>query len=696
MAMLISDPHAPRLPAPSTARADTQDLGERLGWSVVAVLSMFVGLLVWTGGLQLAWTVPLAVLVELVALGSVVACWTRDRTPVWLQVTLLITLAVGFAVRAQLAILGQPSYGTDELAFDQYAAQVLMSGHNPYTTSMAASLTQFNVPPMYRTYTLTGRSVTQLSYPAMSFLAYVPALVVGLKMQAATWTDELAWIASCGIMWWLLPRKTRWAAGVVLAAGTYRRYTVGGVTDALFLAPLLLSVHFLGSHRREGWRRVLGAVLLGIACAVKQTPWFAVPFILVSVLRSHDWKVALRDAAVAAMTFAAINLPFIIWNDQAWLHGILLPLVAHTVPGGQGVVGIVLFDHLGGQLIWWTFAGAFAYSGAIAAYWGFYGRLKHLWVVLVALVFIWPARSFGSYLIDMLPLALVVATTRASGTEGGSQSSSVHFMVQARWLALGCVALVAASIGAGLLLPSPIALKVVTTTSTGQLATIQKITVRVTNRSSAALPVSFAVTASGQESSFWQPRSGPLVIGGRSTRQVTLLAPDSGSMPSIDGPYLVDAYTSVPASVATSATQVPTHWLLRLSPAGIEHPVRAGKVIRVTAQLVDQLGNVVEKKGVAVALGQVIYGQNGVIPAEASINGNFEGRSPIVMHTDAHGRVQFHVVDAQAQSLPVVFEAWVDPKNGNPTGYSNKLLAWFTGVQKKPALSKGVRIHRRA
>ena len=71
-------------------------------------------------------------------------------------------------------IVAAPGYGTDEVAFDQYAAQLLLHGINPYVHSMARAFSLFHVSPNGYTFRLTGQPVTSLSYPALSFLVYVP------------------------------------------------------------------------------------------------------------------------------------------------------------------------------------------------------------------------------------------------------------------------------------------------------------------------------------------------------------------------------------------------------------------------------------------------------------------------------------------------------------------------------------------
>ena len=86
-----------------------------------------------------------------------------------------------------------PDYGTDEIAFDQYAAQLALHGINPYLHSMAPAFPLFHVSPNGYTFQLNGQPVTALSYPALSFEAYLPLLALGVTTQAAVWVDVAAW-----------------------------------------------------------------------------------------------------------------------------------------------------------------------------------------------------------------------------------------------------------------------------------------------------------------------------------------------------------------------------------------------------------------------------------------------------------------------------------------------------------------------
>jgi hypothetical protein len=96
-----------------------------------------------------------------------------------------------------------------------------------------------------------------------------------------------------------------------------------------------------------------------------------------------------------------------------------------------------------------------------------------------------------------------------------------------------------------------------------------------------------------------------------------------------------------------------------------------GTSVALNVQLRSPYGATVLKPGVRVALGQVIYAQDGLIPAEGQINSAPVGQSPVVATTNAQGVAQFHVRDASVQGgNPLYFQAYVDPSAGYPYGYS--------------------------
>src|SRR6202043_4107933 len=107
----------------------------------------------------------------------------------------------------------------------------------------------------------------------------------------------------------------------------YIGYEVGGVTDSLFV-PLLIGAAVgwdrFGSERGpRAWR---GPVCLGLAMAVKQTPWLILPFVVAGIVlesrRLRDWAKGLRDGlrylAIAAVAFLVPTLPYLLNSPRAW------------------------------------------------------------------------------------------------------------------------------------------------------------------------------------------------------------------------------------------------------------------------------------------------------------------------------------------------------------------------------------------
>ena len=161
----------------------------------------------------------------------------------------------------------------------------MLHGINPYLHSMAAAFPLFHVSPNGYTFRLNGTPVTTLSYPALAFEAYLPLLALGATTQAAVWVDVAAWALSGVVLYAVLPRRIAPLAIVILSLDLYIGYAVGGITDFLFV-PLLAgaAVGWDKFARAAGRPPGAGPVLLGLAMAVKQTPWLVVPFVLAGIV----------------------------------------------------------------------------------------------------------------------------------------------------------------------------------------------------------------------------------------------------------------------------------------------------------------------------------------------------------------------------------------------------------------------------
>ena len=677
------------------ARPDDADpalLTARIGWSLVSLLVGLTGLQAWNGSTLVPGANLVSVVLVLISLWGGWRAWVgRDGLGLRGQALVMVALVVGMGFFAAAVWMTQPGYGTDGAAFDQYAASLAMHGLNPYTHSMAPALTQFHVPQSFHTYRLNGTEVDNLSYPSASFLLYLPALIFGLHTQAANVVDVAFWGLSGLMLWRMLPARSSWAAGLILSANVYLSFMIGGLTDALFVPFVLIAVYRwdrYGVHLEDSVARWIGPFALGIACSVKQTPWFLAPFLLIGLWIEHrengtdGVRVVTRYAATALGTFLLLNAPFIVANPAAWARGTFLPLVQPTIPDGQGLVDLTIFNHLGGgRLALYTYAGVACFALALLAFRYRYAALKRAWVPLIGVTFFLPTRSFGSYLFMLVPAAIVAGVTASSPPVGWRVRHSFQ-----RWIGLGLVAGGVVTLGltvAAVSTPAPLSIRIVDTQSTGQLGTIDQATVQVTNHTGRPVQPHFTVQTQAHATTFWNAvdASGHAVVpvvAAHSSSTFILRAPNTASMPALASPMFVAAFTTSPAAMSTSATYLVSRFSTSIVPDAVNNAVPVHQAVQLAVQLQDQYGNAVHRAGVVVVMGQVVYASGGLLAGESSINGAGEGTSPVSALTDSAGIAHFVVVGEHAQPQPVFYETWLSEGTTVPHGYSNQVSIQYT------------------
>jgi uncharacterized membrane protein len=663
-----------------------------MAWAARALRSL-AGVFVVTWSFRLSgyltftpWLAIPVVLLGLTGLLVIVAAWLPhsaldNRRQHQIGWAALVAVIVALALWSYLQVFIAPDYGTDEIAFDQYAAHLAMHGIDPYLRSMAPAFPLFHVSPNGYTFQLNGQPVTTLSYPALSFEAYLPLLALGVTTQAAVWTNVAAWVLGAAILYAVLPRNLAPLAAVVASADIYVGYAVGGVTDALFV-PLLIGAavswdRFPSSRGPAAWR---GPICLGLAMAVKQTPWFVAPFVVAGIVlearRTNDRRQALchglRYAVIAVTSFLLPNLPYLIGSPAAWLRGILAPLIAHAVPAGQGLVSLSLALMVGGgSLLAYNVAAVVVLGALIACYVATYPALKPAAFLLPSIALFFAARSFGSYLVMLIPAALAAAATTRRSPQGAPWRGW-------RWVAACGAVASAAAAGIAVTAPSPLTMSIQSVETTGQLATVQQVTVNVANNTSASVRPAFTIEEGTSMTAFWQQRQGPAMLGPHQRASYTIVAPSYFAMPSIEDGFQVLAFLGSPASVSRTAAYLASTWRVVLQPDTIDHAVAVGQEIIVRAEIVNRLDEQMRVAGEPVYLGQVIYAQQGLRYSEAIINQALAGQTPVEALTDRAGVATFAIRSPVGGSDPVYFEAnLVNPTWFYPYGYSPILAVRF-------------------
>jgi hypothetical protein len=350
--------------------------------------------------------------------------WVKDplgkRSQAFLGVVLFLTLTSSITYEISVA---NPGYGTDAIAFAHVGAEVLLQGQNPYEIvdePLASVIDRFGIPATFVTRTTSGEPIDRLiSYPGGHVLAYTGGMAIGIKdMRWVTLAFELA---ALGLIWWALVPQARSLLVLVLLIEPNLTvlFTSGGVTDWLWVLPILVSAVLL--HRQWfGW----AGLAVGLACAIKQQPWFAVPFIAiwVYVVASQSSKVRARDALTGLSAgilagFVIPNVPFIVWSPGDWVQGVLAPALSNLVPDGQGLSILASRGIL--PLSQGTFAilTASAFVLAVLIYYRWFDRTQDLLWVLPPAILLLSNRSFHNYFVYWIPPAVLWLCMRYGQTD---------------------------------------------------------------------------------------------------------------------------------------------------------------------------------------------------------------------------------------------------------------------------------------
>jgi uncharacterized membrane protein len=651
------------------------------GWVLVCLAVLAGGITSWSTAPSWGWALPLSLLVDVCALGIFVLVVAQRRCPGWAQLVLLGAVAVVVSLQVARAIAGNPAYGTDEAAFNQYAATLLLHGQDPYIRSMLPALSKFGVADGARTYFVSGKVVGTYSYPALGFLPVALLLAFGLHTQTPIVLSAGAWILTIVVCWAMLPRAVRFCAPLVGLGALALGYVSSGLNDPVEL-PLLLVALWRWDRYLDGggtaWRRAAGPIALGLACAVKPTPWFVVPFLVVAIAleaRSHG-RSALRAVGSyvcwAAVGFVVPNLAFLAWDPSAWWHGVLFPLVQPTVAGGQGFVSILL-AHGGGPLGLLDVAALLVLLAGLCALAAFYHSLRGALVGLVAVVLFIPARSFGSYLIFLAPAALVAACTLGEAR----QLPKLHSRIRLALVGTGSLALIAECAAIVLsLLPPAVSMDVGRTEEAG--GSVSAVNVEVSNHSASWITPRFVVSNGGVLGADWVVAHGPRHIAPYTSADLELDAPDVTTMPLAGRPLVVDAFFGDRVAAYRSAAAGP--WQLALEPQVVQ-PSRPLRTLVMRVQLEGEWGEPLHRAGARVALTQVAYGKLGAYPAEVEIDGHAQGQSPVYSRTNRNGSATFVVEALHPQRGPVFFEGWLIG-DGSTRTHSNAILVYFRNARR--------------
>jgi hypothetical protein len=310
------------------SRVHPSDRLRRVGYGIVAIAIMtaLFDRHLQVGSAGLAPDDLLAILVAF-ALPLLAHVQARASLRDVLATGLVLT---AFALIGLACIISVP-YHADAVAALHRATELFLSGQDPYAVfDLPEALARFHMDPQLATHLENGDVLRTYNYPALSFLGVAPFVALGLGDVRWAFLAEVMIIGLVATSRLRVAWRPMALATIVGNAIVLRQQILAGI-DPLWA--LLVIGSWLALAR--GW---LSPLLLGLACAARQTAWFVAPFYVAVVWQRFGWREAVRRAAVAGGAAILVNLPFFLGAPARFLEGVSAPILGPLEPDGVGLV----------------------------------------------------------------------------------------------------------------------------------------------------------------------------------------------------------------------------------------------------------------------------------------------------------------------------------------------------------------------
>jgi len=310
------------------SRVHPSDRLRRLGFGIVAIAVMAAlfdrHLAVGSSGLA-----PDDVFGILIAFGLPLLAYARWRPPLRDAIATGLVLTT-FALVGLACIVAVP-YHADAVAALHRSAELFVSGQDPYAVfDLPEALARFHMDPQLATHLDDGTVLHTYNYPALSFLVVAPFVALGLGDVRWVFLAEVLILGLVATSRLRLAWRPMALATIVGNAIVLRQQILAGIdpTWALLVVASWLAL-------RRSW---LSPILLGLACAARQTAWFVAPFYVAFVWQRWGSREAVRRAAVAGAVTLVVNLPFALLAPQRFIEGVSAPLLGPLEPDGVGLI----------------------------------------------------------------------------------------------------------------------------------------------------------------------------------------------------------------------------------------------------------------------------------------------------------------------------------------------------------------------
>ncbi len=436
-----------------------------------------------------------------------------------------VVLLLLFVSQAQMDRVSDRQQGgevsSDVWLFSEYSTQLLLEGQNPYEHDMTHSFWVHRVPPLFSTPLIDGDYVTRVSYPALSIWLFVPFQLLGIS---TTYIYPMFAYFTILALFYATPRMLRPIVLLpILVEPRYFYFVFGGVNDIVWAFFIIMMI--------QQWRSpIRRALWYGLACAFKQQAWIFAPFLLIKLWQeSRDQTPSQRIFLLAEAFFSSVtvfmvfNLPFMLWNFDAWLSGVTTPFVEPMIVLGQGLSALTLAGVVVPPNVYFTLVRLGVLGLLLYLVLRHYDDWSELIWIAPGVVLWFGYRSLVSYwYFYALPLvmALVTSIWKLPMPQAAVQAQHRRYKTTLSVVAVATTAFLGSLIYF-YAQPPAITFSIQTPVAV-EHGTIRNLTLTVENRSDEPLYPRFAVRQWGWQPFFWDVQTGPAMLAPHSQAVYTI------------------------------------------------------------------------------------------------------------------------------------------------------------------------------
>lgn len=280
---------------------------------------------------------------------------------------------------------------SDEFTIDYFSAMLFSHGLNPYLNSLTANVfSVLHIPESALTPDMIGGFVTNLSYPSLSFLIFIPSVILRVNPYLTLVPAYLVPIALIYRSGTSTLNRVAMISFILLDPLLFSQFSLG-YSDILWASLLSISIIMIE-------RPVFSGLFAGLSFSLKQVPVLALPFIVILIFKKYGARKVLFFLLSLVAIFGAVNGYFLLISPGTYIRDVLSPETSSLIGIGFGPSQLSFLGYFYLSRNFFTFMMIFLVSFFTIIYFQYFDRIPYGFLAFPILIFLFNYRTVSEYL----------------------------------------------------------------------------------------------------------------------------------------------------------------------------------------------------------------------------------------------------------------------------------------------------------